>query len=113
MAKKANQEEMFPQPRIAGIENWIDKTDDIRATIGGLKEDLKNAEYKLREALHRNKEKCQVETSEETGTEIRYERGTYKASAKFGKETVTYTRAGEAKSKEPAADVPEDEGGGE
>jgi predicted nucleic acid-binding Zn-ribbon protein len=90
-------ENLFPQKRIQKIETWIDRADALRAQITEAKEKLKNAEFKLREALHEHAAGVQQEQTEDGGRVLRYERGTYAAEAKHGRETVNYTRAGEAK----------------
>lgn len=109
MAKRGTKElprtsDLFPQKRIQKIEVWIDKADDLRAQITEAKEKLKNAEFKLKEALHEHAAGIQQERTEDGGTRLLYERGTYKAEAKHGKETVNYTRSGEAKSTLPSED---------
>jgi hypothetical protein len=104
-------ENLFPQKRIQKIEVWIDKADDLRAQIGEAKEKLENAEFKLREALHEHANGVQQEQTDDGARVLRYERGTYKAEAKHGKETVNYTRSGEAKTTLPAESESGDEGG--
>jgi len=114
--KARNQENMFPQKRIPAIERWIIKADEKRTMVATLKDELKNAEFKLKEAIHANEADVAREATDDGGTVLKYERGTYKAEAKRGKETVNYTRGGEAKSEtdvpeESDRDEAEDEGG--
>ena len=114
MARKArNQEEMFPQKRVAAVERAVDKCDNIRSQITEHKAQLKNAEFKLKETLHANAADLINEQTEDGGRVIKYERGIYKATAKHGKESVTYTRAGEAKSQESEGGEPQEGGAGE
>jgi hypothetical protein len=107
-SRARNQQDMFPQKRIAQIETWINKAEAIRERLNTEKEALKNAEFKLNEALHANKTDIIVENTEDEGIVLKYERGGYKASAKHAKQTLTYTRNADAKKAGDGA-APDDE----
>lgn len=92
-----NQDDLFPQKRVAQIETWINKAEAIRDRLNTEKEALHNAEFKLNEALHANVADIVREKTEDGGEVLKYERGGYKASAKHGKQTLTYTRNADAK----------------
>lgn len=90
----------FEQKRIPAIERAIMKADEKRAVIEGLKEELKNLEHKVREALHDNAEALDQQETPEGLTRIVYKRAGFEAEVK-GHERLSY---GKVREKDKAED---------
>lgn len=95
----------FEQKRVAKIETWAAKADDTRAAINGLKEELANREFKLREAMHENADLVDKQSSEDGDQLLVYKRGDFNITVKRGKETVNYKVGEKSKGDEPIEDV--------
>lgn len=104
---KPKQEEMFKQGRIPAVETWADKFDDIRAQIGGLADDLKNAEFKLAEVMHQNEAKVDRQAGPQGGVWLVYERNGYSVKIKQGKERVNVKILEKQKGAPPSDAAPE------
>lgn len=109
MAKKAaSQTEMFEQKKVRTIETWIDKADETRSMINGLKATLKNQEFKLAEVMNANENDVDHQVSDDGDHLLIYKRGDYTAVVKRGKLKVNYKRASDSKGEPPAeAEEPE------
>lgn len=94
---KPKQDDMFPQKKIATVEKWADKVQEKRELIAGLKDEKRNAEFKLVEAIHANEASLDQQKSEDGDTLLIYKRGDYTVIAKRGKEKVNVKIGAESK----------------
>lgn len=104
---KPKQVEMFEQKKINTIEKWADKVQEKRELIAGLKDEKKNAEFKLAEAIHANEAAVDHQQAENGDNLLIYKRGDYTIVLKRGDEKVN-VKIG-ADSKPEPVDEPEDE----
>lgn len=90
----------FEQKRVPAIERWAAKYDQTRESINGLTEELKNREFKLREAVHEHEAEVDHQESEDGDELLIYKRGDVNVVVKRGKEKVN-VKIGEKLKGEP------------
>jgi gas vesicle protein len=101
--QKQNAIPGFEQEKINEIETWADKFDDTRSTIDGLNEELKNAEFKLKEAMHANEAKLGKQVQPGKGKVLVYEKNGYKVKVKEKGEAVNVKISDKQKGTAPEA----------
>jgi hypothetical protein len=101
---RAEQTELagFEQEKVATIEKWAAKFDQHRETRNGITEEMDNAEFKLREAMHANESKVDHQKSEDGDELLVYKPGDYNVVVKRGKEKVNVKIGEKSKGEEPS-----------
>lgn len=94
------------QKRIPAIERAINKADEMRNMIAGLKDQLKTLEFKLSEVMRANAGELFKEESVKGERVLVYKRGDFSASIKE-REAVLYKVADSSKGEPPEEDQTE------
>lgn len=93
----------FEQKKIAAIEKWAAKFDSLREARQGVGDEMDNAEFKLREAMHAADSEVDHQESEDGDSLLVYKRGDYNVVVKRGKEKVNVKIGDNSKGVQPEA----------
>jgi hypothetical protein len=84
----------FDQKRIPAIERIASKFDEKRALVGGLKGEMDNHEFKLREAMHANEKELDKQQGADGETLLVYKRGDFNVVVKTKESLNVKIKAG-------------------